>query len=455
MNFESPQEGENDQVVVMEQHPYFSLYEPVLLASSTCINPLNTQSIKCEPLDTTTIEKNNDKDKDNSLTTVTNDEDDIPDVLTWLHSEDFNLLDDLDEDQDDNCNSDNTVYAAKTVNDISIAPMTVSKSPVLSTASFDKSFSAYSTGPEIQDETSWTKMYELLPKFKIFPLHPFSLDRALESWVRGQYILLQSNKLSPDRTSRLGMIFDFNSLEWKRYHHKEKEKWIKMYQIMLIESDRNHRNSNGTVAYSKSLLAWFTRQRKEQNYLCTVQKKLLNDTGFCWETRAEVLKREWMKMFQLLVSYQEKHGGSTRVPYRSKIKIDGGKPIGLGSWVSSQRQYKKTGKLAQYRIDLLNSVCFDWHTGVEVKLIYDAKWMNMYHQLCAYKKTFGTDKLPPRKVKRYTKLSFWVDTQKRGGGPIPHRRQLLDKIGFCWRPSMPINICPCPSCKLSIKLQTK
>jgi hypothetical protein len=134
-------------------------------------------------------------------------------------------------------------------------------------------------------------------------------------------------------------------------------------------------------------------------------------------------KEIWNEMLQKLVSYKKKHR-STTVPrsYQEDPK--------LGLWVHNQRRCYKTKTLSIYRINRLESIDFTWDP-------LDAQWMGMYQKLVAYKKQYGSIKLPVR----YTEdpqLGQWTTDQRvvfKKNKLSDKRTVLLNSIGFVWDPS--------------------
>ena len=102
----------------------------------------------------------------------------------------------------------------------------------------------------------------------------------------------------------------------------------------------------------------------------------------------------------------------------------------LGFWVSTQRQKYKNNKLLPNRIDLLNSIGFEWEG---VKLATDQiKWMNMFQKLVKYKKQHKNT-LVPKRYNDDPKLGIWVSTQRKAYNNdelFPKRLALLNSIGF-------------------------
>ena len=88
--------------------------------------------------------------------------------------------------------------------------------------------------------------------------------------------------------------------------------------------------------------------------------------GFAWAPKAR--ENTWMTRFAELTAYQSKNGGKTP-------------PAGsytLGSWVNTQRKYRKSNKLSADQIRMLDEVGFAWTPLEESPCVHAAgelvKW---------------------------------------------------------------------------------
>ena len=135
----------------------------------------------------------------------------------------------------------------------------------------------------------------------------------------------------------------------------------------------------------------------------------------------------WIDRFELLWNYKEAHGDCL-VPQNHQT---------LGRWVTHRHmnyQLLKEGKespITQKRIDLLDSIRFEW--SVHKVLL----WMDRFELLRNYKEAHG-DCLVPRS---HPMLSRWVTRQRTNyrllkegkKSPITQKRiDLLNSIGFKW-----------------------
>ncbi|OEU07218.1 hypothetical protein FRACYDRAFT_197900, partial [Fragilariopsis cylindrus CCMP1102] len=99
----------------------------------------------------------------------------------------------------------------------------------------------------------------------------------------------------------------------------------------------------------------------------------------------------------------------------------------LGRWVNRQRINFKNNELSKERINHLESIGFVWDS-------HDAKWMEMYKLLVAYKKRHTSTNVPS-KYKKVPKLGSWVLAQRqlyRNNELSEEQINHLESIGFIW-----------------------
>ena len=133
----------------------------------------------------------------------------------------------------------------------------------------------------------------------------------------------------------------------------------------------------------------------------------------------EEQKALWQKKFEEMKDYQEENNGSSYPPLGTSLRY----------WASWQRTTFKKKRMYTYRIELLNSINFQWSkTGSGPNL----DWDRMYDRLVEYKERCGDTKVPQNYPKDQ-QLGKWCYTQKTNyhkGTLDPERKAKLDGIGF-------------------------
>jgi hypothetical protein len=205
-----------------------------------------------------------------------------------------------------------------------------------------------------------------------------------------------------------------------RYTTKQNERWNEMYQ-KLIAYKREHNSTSVTRSCKEDpkLGSWVGNQRMryKNKTISDHCGDRLNSVRFVWIIIDQV---PWVEMFQRLVTYKKEHK-STNVLWKYPADPR------LGNWVHSQRQDYTKKDLSIERINRLELIGFIWDPR-------DARWMEMYHRLLAYKKQYRSTKVPSY----YTEdpqLGKWVSGQRgryRKNKLTEKRLELLNSIKFAW-----------------------
>ena len=236
---------------------------------------------------------------------------------------------------------------------------------------------------------------------------------SLGHWVDRQRQLYKNGKLSQERIDRLestGFVWDPQEQEWLG-------RFEELTNYKAENSDCNVPRKQG------SLGAWVDNQRTfyKNGKLSQERLDLLESIGFSWEPIDEA----WMTHFDELVDFKNENG------HCSVPKVQG--PLGV--WVTNQRQSIKKGKLSQERIDLLESIGFEWvlreRTVTKLPWKLDEQWKTKYTELVQYLVEHGTCNVP----RNYGSLGPWVSNQRtsfKNGSMLQFRTEYLDSIGFVW-----------------------
>ncbi|EAY30960.1 helicase [Microscilla marina ATCC 23134] len=192
-------------------------------------------------------------------------------------------------------------------------------------------------------------------------------------------------------------------------------------------------------AKNKALGNWVSAQRINKMRMVSWRKELLNKLGFTWQVQKQVIsakyshlsKKEggWMTTFDKLSAYFKKTGHITA----SRQTPEG---IKLSCWESKQRGRRKQGKLSKKRIELLDSIGFSWSLKEKWSSlpVYDDLWNDRFAELKAFQTKHGHCN-PSSEIKETKTLAHWVLSQRerfKGGKILPHRKVLLDGLGFEW-----------------------
>jgi len=177
---------------------------------------------------------------------------------------------------------------------------------------------------------------------------------------------------------------------------------------------RNHEESD------PKLWNWVNQQRTcfRQKSLSRDREQRLKELGFVWSRRTK-----WEGMFRLLQQYKEKEG-HCNVP--KTHKEDG---RNLGTWLNTQRQSKKKGKLEPGKELELDELGVVWDLA-------SGKWEVMYALLEQYQEREGHCNVPYLHREDGQNLGTWLKKQrhfKQHGVLDPHRETRLADLGITWR----------------------
>ncbi|OEU06263.1 hypothetical protein FRACYDRAFT_201645 [Fragilariopsis cylindrus CCMP1102] len=200
--------------------------------------------------------------------------------------------------------------------------------------------------------------------------------------------------------------------------------WEKTFQRLVAYKEiHNHTMVPSHYDEDPPLGLWVSRQRYQyrNDELPSNRLDLLNSIDFAWN----LYDKTWRRMFKKLVVYKEKHK-NTMVPsqYDEDPKF--------GKWVSQQRGIYKNDDMPSNRLDLLNSIDFEWE-GVQGKK-YE-KWDDVFQKLVAYNK-LHKHTMVPKPYDEDPPLGRWVSTQRKVFNKNKLLKERLDKlnsIGFVWR----------------------
>ncbi len=234
----------------------------------------------------------------------------------------------------------------------------------------------------------------------------------LAGWVARQRQLKEAGKLLRSRKQLLEEIGFFWSQSGDLLKTAFYDKlWVKKYRMLELYY---RKYGHTLVVYewkeNPSLACWVGDQRMNYTKGKLNDEKIskLKKLDFVWDP----LEAQWMEKFYLLKAFylQHKH---TRISTSSEY-------LPLAKWVSYTRSRKK--ELSKARIALLNTLSFNWTVGVRKQV----SWEEMYAQLVAYKKKYGS----LTGMSKNPKLAKWYyDQRTQRVKQNEERRALLKKIG--------------------------
>jgi len=131
---------------------------------------------------------------------------------------------------------------------------------------------------------------------------------------------------------------------------------------------------------NKPLGTWVRDQRvlRKRKALPRDRVALLDKVGFNWSPKS----RTWRANYIALIAYKDTYG-DCRVP---QLWAENQR---LATWVSTQRDFRRRGRLTEERARLLEKIGFEWFAG-------KGTWEERFEQLCIYRQVHGHCRVPAR-----------------------------------------------------------
>ena len=267
-------------------------------------------------------------------------------------------------------------------------------------------------------DISWEHFFEAAKKYvekhgDLLPAYQYVDDDGvrLGAWICSQRTARKNGVtqwgLNEERIARLdeiGMVWDVPDYKWEEGY------------AAAILYHREHGDLNVPHKYKDKngyrLGAWIKSQRiaKKQSFDALTDDKVarLDALGIVWEDR---LEKQWNDAFQALCDYRNEHNTlSVPTDYKSKNGTS------LYSWVSTQRERYRKGKLSEERIEKLKSIGFKFETP--------DLWETRYQAAKAYFDEHGDLDIPDEQ----SDLRVWLDRQKQYANRAGASRLLQEKI---------------------------
>ena len=268
-------------------------------------------------------------------------------------------------------------------------------------------------------ERQWDEGYELARAY--FERHG-SLETGTEmppklsNWLTKQRQRQRENEMPYEqfeKLSEIGMIWEFEDT-WEQKFELAK----KFYEI--------NGNLDIPAAFvtedGVALGAWLrgAKNQYRSGNLSAERIEKLESIGVEWEP---VLARNWANYYELAKKYYDEHGD---LNVNAHYEING---VKLGTWISSQRESFKKGRLSDEQINKLNEIGMFWQR-------FSGKWDNAYEYAKVYANTHGALD-PPAEFKADDgfALGAWVASQRAkfaDGKMKPTQIKRLNALNISW-----------------------
>ena len=198
-------------------------------------------------------------------------------------------------------------------------------------------------------DIAWEKMFAALMAYKEINGHcnvpnHWMENPQLATWVAKQRERKKKGTLSDDwiyRINQIGFVWEPRDALWEE----------KFLELRAFKETHGHCNVPNHWVENPQLATWVAKQRerKKKGTLSTDRICRLSEIGFTWEPYDAF----WEARFEELEAFRESQGDCKVSQLLSENER-------LATWVSTQRVYKKMGKLSEERIQRLDKLGFVW-----------------------------------------------------------------------------------------------
>ena len=268
-------------------------------------------------------------------------------------------------------------------------------------------------------ERQWDEGYELAKAY--FETHG-SLESSNEMSPKLSYWLVKQRQRQREnempyeqfeKLSKLGMVWEFE------------DTWEQKFELAKKYYEENG-NLDIPAAYTTeggtALGAWLrgVKNQYRGGNLSAERIKKLESIGIEWES---VLARNWANYYEIAKKYYDEHGD---LNVNAHYEING---VKLGTWISSQRESYKKGRLSEEQIKMLGKIGMSWHR-------FSGKWDNAYEYAKKYAEEHGALDPPAEyKAEDGFALGAWVASQraKYADGKLkPMQIKRLEALTISW-----------------------
>lgn len=281
--------------------------------------------------------------------------------------------------------------------------------------------SSFTVKEEIQKKEikkyDWQEMYDLAVEYYnnhnnlLVPYGYIVHDLPLGKWLSQKRIQYRKGTLSQtkiDALEKIGMVWNIYHYRWIQNYNKAK-KYYETY-------------GNLDVPYNYfvdgfNLYYWVSQQKKFKNNgsLSIEYQELLNKLDIIWN----VYDDEWMQKYNVAKQYYELHG-NLAVPCNYNAGFN------LLSWLCTQRNALRSGKITKERENLLNEIEMIWSTA-------EYKWWEKYKLAKQYYEINGHLKIHRNYKIDGVNVYSWLQYQKNNKHNLSEDKiKKLEEIGIEW-----------------------
>lgn len=186
----------------------------------------------------------------------------------------------------------------------------------------------------------------------------------------------------------------------------------------------------------QKLGVWVKDQRMffKNGALSATRIRKLEEMGFAWGGRRELVNAKWLKNYRKIVGWMQE----SEIAAIGNLTPQSSEP--LQRWLRKQRVSKRTGQLTEEQIRLLDEIKYEWQGATERggrksnSGRRDDLWEQRFAELVKFKAGHGHCRVDVRTPS----LGPWVNRQRTRNQKRtldPERKRRLDGIDFAWKAS--------------------
>ncbi|MCD7883551.1 MAG: Helicase associated domain protein [Lachnospiraceae bacterium] len=211
------------------------------------------------------------------------------------------------------------------------------------------------------NDTKWDKGYRVAKEYasthgdlRVSARYVTEDGFKLGKWIWSQRQAYQNQKLSDTRKEKLDVI----GMVWQADTWESRLELVKKW----YRENGNIAITQNTVIDGVWIGKWLASQKKmrEEGRLSRRQVELLSELPADGMVKASA---HWIEMYQDAKEYSENHGDLAGVPRDFRGK----RGTNLYTWILNQRKTRRTGKMNEEKIQLLDEIGFPWYPKTATK----------------------------------------------------------------------------------------
>jgi superfamily II DNA or RNA helicase len=279
----------------------------------------------------------------------------------------------------------------------------------------------------------WRYKFDLLGEFRLkfgkLPTREEIYQHIpVGDWLHSQRDSLKQGKMLPEREK----LLDDLDKSWRCSEVTKEEKWLETLELLADFIEKHNRLPQYKEEYKDvNIGPWLGNQKQKfkTGKLSDERINLLDQVDPNWKplSKEKRVSRGWSENCGVLVEFVKENG---RLPQYREVYCENA----IGTWLWTQKQDFKDGKMSVERIRLLDRIDPAWKPLTTEKRIFRS-WSENYEVLTLFVEEKG--RLPEcREEYMDFPVGTWLGNQRRyfkTGKMSSDKIELLDQIDKCWK----------------------